>query len=199
MSHFFTADLHFGHNNVINFTNPDGSKCRDFDTIEEMEDAMVQAHNEIVKPTDKVYMLGDIAFNARGLDKVKQMNGIKILVKGNHDNLKLHKYVDVFKDIRGCHVTNGIVFTHIPIHVEQQGRFGCNEHGHLHSNRVLLDGAIDPRFLCVSVEHTDLKPIEFEDMVDRIIAQGGKLGMVSQGNGPTPKDQATQNALFNSH
>ena len=90
MSHFFTADLHFGHNNVINFTNPDGSKCRDFDTIEEMEDAMVQAHNEIVKPTDKVYMLGDIAFNARGLDKVKQMNGIKILVKGNHDNLKLH-------------------------------------------------------------------------------------------------------------
>jgi len=188
MSHFFTADLHFGHNNVINFTNPDGSKCRDFDTIEEMEDAMVQAHNEIVKPTDKVYMLGDIAFNARGLDKVKQMNGIK-----------MHKYVDVFKDIRGCHVTNGIVFTHIPIHVEQLGRFGCNVHGHLHSNRVLLDGAIDPRFLCVSVEHTDLKPIEFEDMVDRIIAQGGKLGMVSQGNGPTPKDQATQNALFNSH
>ena len=194
MSHFFTADLHFGHNNVINFTNPDGSKCRDFDTIEEMEDAMVQAHNEIVKPTDKVYMLGDIAFNARGLDRVKQMNGIKILIKGNHDNLKLHKYVDVFKDIRGCHVTNGIVFTHIPIHVEQLGRFGCNVHGHLHSNRVLLDGAIDPRFLCVSAEHTD-----FEDMVDRIIAQGGKLGMVSQGNGPTPKDQATQNALFNSH
>ena len=37
MSQFFIADLHFGHNNVINFTNPDGSKCRDFDTVEEME------------------------------------------------------------------------------------------------------------------------------------------------------------------
>ena len=199
MTDFFTADLHFGHNNVINFKNTDGTKARDFDTVEEMEDAMVQAHNEIVKPTDKVYMLGDIAFNARGLDKVKQMNGIKILVKGNHDNLKLHKYVDVFKDIRGCHVMNGLVFTHIPIHVDQLGRFGCNVHGHLHMNRVLHGDKIDPRFLCVSVEHTDLKPIEFEDMVDRIIAQGGKLGMV-QGNGPTPKnDQSTQNALFNSH
>ena len=199
MSQFFTADLHFGHNNVVNFKNTDGTKARDFDTVQDMEDAMVQMHNEIVKPTDKVYMLGDIAFNARGLDKVKQMNGIKILVKGNHDQLKLNKYVDVFKDVRGCHVMNGLVFTHIPIHVDQLGRFGCNVHGHLHMNRVMQGDKIDPRFLCVSVEHTDLKPIEFEDMVERIVAQGGKLGMV-QGNGPTPKkDQSAQNALFNSH
>ena len=199
MSQFFTADLHFGHNNVINFTYPDGTKCRPYDSVEDMEDAMVQAHNEIVKPTDKVYMLGDIAFNARGLEKVKQMNGIKILVKGNHDQLKLNKYVDVFKDVRGCHVMNGLVFTHIPIHVDQLGRFGCNVHGHLHGSKVMQGDKIDPRFLCVSVEHTDLKPLEFEDMVERIVAQGGKLGMV-QGNGPTPKkDQATQNALFNSH
>ena len=199
MSQFFTADLHFGHNNVVNFKNTDGTKARDFDTVQDMEDAMVQMHNEIVKPTDKVYMLGDIAFNARGLDKVKQMNGIKILVKGNHDQLKLNKYVDVFKDVRGCHVMNGLVFTHIPIHIDQLGRFGCNVHGHLHMNRVMQGDKIDPRFLCVSVEHTALKPIEFEDMVDRIVAQGGKLGMV-QGNGPTPKkDQSAQNALFNSH
>ena len=199
MSQFFTADLHFGHNNVVNFKNTDGTKARDFDTVQDMEDAMVQMHNEIVKPTDKVYMLGDIAFNARGLEKVKQMNGIKILVKGNHDQLKLNKYVDVFKDVRGCHVMNGLVFTHIPIHVDQLGRFGCNVHGHLHMNRVMQGDKIDPRFLCVSVEHTDLRPIEFEDMVDRIVAQGGKLGMV-QGNGPTPKkDQSAQNALFNSH
>ncbi len=199
MTDFFTADLHFGHNNVINFKNTDGTKARDFATVQDMEDAMVQMHNEIVKPTDKVYMLGDIAFNQRGLDKVKQMNGIKILVKGNHDQLKLNKYVDVFKDVRGCHVMNGLVFTHIPIHVDQLGRFGCNVHGHLHMNRVMQGDKIDPRFLCVSVEHTALKPIEFEDMVERIVAQGGKLGMV-QGNGPTPKnDQSAQNALFNSH
>ena len=203
MADFFTADLHFGHNNVINFKNTDGTKARDFATVQDMEDAMVQMHNEIVKPTDKVYMLGDIAFNQRGLDKVKQMNGIKILVKGNHDQLKLHKYVEVFNDVRGCHVTNGLVFTHIPIHVDQLCRFGCNIHGHLHMNRVMsmIDPTvIDPRFLCVSVEQTNLKPIDFEDMVDRIVAQGGKLGMVSQGNGPTPKnDQSTQNALFKSH
>ena len=196
MTDFFTADLHFGHKNVINFKNTDGTKCRPFDTDEDMEDAMVQAHNEIVKPTDKVYMLGDIAFNARGLDKVKQMNGIKILVKGNHDQLKLNKYVDVFKDVRGCHVTNGLVFTHIPIHVDQLGRFGCNVHGHLHSGRVMQGDKIDPRFLCVSVEHTNLKPIDFEDMVDRIVSQGGKMGMI---NGNRSQKQITQNASLMKH
>ena len=196
MTDFFTADLHFGHNNVINFKNTDGTKARDFDTVQDMEDAMVQMHNEIVKPTDKVYMLGDIAFNVRGLDKVKQMNGIKILVKGNHDQLKLNKYVDVFKDVRGCHVTNGLVFTHIPIHVDQLGRFGCNVHGHLHSGRVMQGDKIDPRFLCVSVEHTNLKPIDFEDMVDRIVSQGGKMGMI---NGNRSQKQITQNASLMKH
>ena len=199
MAQFFIADLHFGHNKIVNFTDAAGNKLRQYDTVEDMEDAMVQMHNELVNPTDKVYMLGDIAFNQRGLDKVKQMNGIKILIKGNHDNLKLPKYVDVFKDVRGCHVTNGLVFTHIPIHVDQLGRFGCNVHGHLHSGKVMstIDPTvIDPRFLCVSAEHTDLKPIEFEDLVDRIVAQGGKLGMI---NGNGSQDQSTQNALFNSH
>ncbi len=197
MAQFFIADLHFGHKRVVEFTDAAGKKLRQYDTVEDMEDAMVQLHNELVKPTDKVYMLGDIAFNQRGLDKVKQMNGIKILIKGNHDNLKLHKYVDVFKDVRGCHVTNGLVFTHIPIHVDQLGRFGCNVHGHLHDSVVTdAQGKIDPRFLCVSAEHTDLKPIEFEDLVDRIVAQGGKIGMV---NGNGSQKQSTQNALFNSH
>ena len=61
MSQFFIADLHFGHNNIVNFTDAAGDKLRPYDTVEDMEDAMVQMHNELVKPTDKVYMLGDIA------------------------------------------------------------------------------------------------------------------------------------------
>jgi len=184
---FFIADLHFGHNNIIKFTDHhDGTKLRPFDTLEDMEDAMVQMHNEIVSPIDKVYMLGDIALTQQGLDKVKQMNGIKILVKGNHDTLKLHKYAEVFNDIRGCHVSNGLVFTHIPIHPSQLGRFGCNVHGHLHATSVWKDGARDPGFLCVSAEQTGLRPIEFEDVVERILAQGGTIGMLD-GNGTQPK------------
>ena len=198
MAQFFIADLHFGHKRVVEFTDAAGKKLRQYDTVEDMEDAMVQLHNELVKPTDKVYMLGDIAFNQRGLDKVKQMNGIKILIKGNHDQLKLNKYVEVFNDIRGCHVMNGLVFTHIPVHPQELGRFGCNIHGHLHASKVMQYGGhqIDPRFLCVSAEHTDLKPIEFEDLVERIVEQGGKIGMIN-GNGSNKHED--KNLQFNSH
>ena len=198
MAQFFIADLHFGHTRVVEFTDAAGKKLRQYDTVEDMEDAMVQLHNELVKPTDKVYMLGDIAFNQRGLDKVKQMNGIKILIKGNHDQLKLNKYVEVFNDIRGCHVMNGLVFTHIPVHPQELGRFGCNIHGHLHASKVMQYGGhqIDPRFLCVSAEHIDLKPIEFEDLVERIVEQGGKIGMIN-GNGSNKHED--KNLQFKSH
>ena len=70
---FFIADLHFGHKNIVNFKDDVGNPLRPFDTVQDMEEAMIQYHNEIVKPTDKVYMLGDIAFNTRGLrNRVKR-------------------------------------------------------------------------------------------------------------------------------
>ena len=190
---FFVADLHFGHNNIVKFRHREtGELLRPFDTVEDMEEAMIQFHNEIVKPTDKVYMLGDIAFNTRGLMQVAKMNGIKILIKGNHDQLPLQRYIDAgFKDIRGVDVRNGLVFTHVPIHPNELGRFGCNVHGHLHAAKIMRGAEIDPRFFCMSVEHTNLRPISYEDMVERIVAQGGKLGMIN-GNGPTQNN-------FNSH
>lgn len=190
---FFTADLHFGHKNIINFKDEDGKFLRPFDTVQDMEEAMIQYHNEIVKPTDKVYMLGDVAFNTRGLMQIKRMNGVKILIKGNHDQSPLNRYIEAgFQDIRGVDVRNGLVFTHVPIHPNELGRFGCNVHGHLHANRIKdYMGQIDPRFFCVSVEHTNLRPISYDEMIERIVAQGGKIGMIN-GNGSTQK-------LFNSH
>ena len=202
---FFIADLHFGHKNIVNFKDDAGNLLRPFDTVQDMEEAMIQYHNEIVKPTDKVYMLGDIAFNTRGLMQVNRMNGIKILIKGNHDQSPLNRYIEAgFQDIRGVDVRNGLVFTHVPIHPSELGRFGCNVHGHLHAQRVrkargvdaktgtvLYSNDIDPRFLCVSAEHTNLRPISYDEMIERIVAQGGKIGMIN-GNGSTQK-------LFNSH
>ena len=190
---FFIGDLHFGHNNIVNFKDKFDNFLRPFDTVEDMEEAMIQYHNEIVKPTDKVYMLGDIAFNTRGLMQIKRMNGVKILVKGNHDTLPLVRYIEAgFKDIRGVDCRNGLVFTHIPIHPNELGRFGCNVHGHLHAGQIMYGGdEVDPRYLCVSAEHTNLRPVSYEELVERIVAQGGKIGMIN-GNGPTQNN-------FNSH
>jgi hypothetical protein len=43
---------------------------------------------------------------------------------------------------------------------------------------------IDTRYHCVCVEQTDFRPILFEDVIKRIIEEGGEVGF-KNGNGPT--------------
>jgi len=187
---FLVSDTHFGHAGVCKFLRNDGSKLRPWDDPEEMDEEMVKRWNETVRPKDKVYHLGDVVINRRALKTLGRLNGEKVLIKGNHDIFKLEDYTPYFKDIRGYHVMHGMILSHIPIHEESLARFGTNIHGHLHYNRVtMLDTylskpIIDPRYHCVCVEHTDFKPILFEDVIKKIINEGGHVGF-KNGNGPT--------------
>ena len=194
---FLVSDTHFGHNGVCHFTRNDGTKLRPWDTPDEMDEAMIKLWNERVKPTDKVYHLGDVVINRKALNILRRLNGDKVLIKGNHDIFKLSDYLAYFRDVRSYHVMNGMILSHIPLHEESLGRFGVNIHGHLHANRVmkargvdartgeiLYSDEIDPRYHCVCVEATDFAPILFEDVIKRIKAEGGTVGFKS-GNGPT--------------
>lgn len=191
---FLVSDTHFGHKGVCHFTRNDGvTKLRPWDTPEEMDEAMVKAWNERVKPTDKVYHLGDVVINRKSLATMARLNGDKVLIRGNHDIFPDDEYRKYFRELRAYHVMNGMILSHIPIHEESLGRFGVNIHGHLHANRVMKAGPasgefvnkiVDPRYHCVCVEHTDFAPILFEDVQKRITEEGGEIGF-RNGNGPT--------------
>lgn len=188
---FLVSDTHFGHAGVCRFMREDGvTKLRPWDNPAEMDEAMVKLWNETVRPNDKVYHLGDVVINRKALQIMHRLNGDKVLIKGNHDIFRLDEYTPFFRDIRGYHVLNGLILSHIPVHEESLARFGCNIHGHLHSNRVMTRGFngkpmdIDPRYFCVCVEQTDFKPIAFEEVMKRIKEQGGEVGF-KYGNGPT--------------
>ena len=183
---FLVSDTHFGHAGVCRFTRNDGvTKLRPFDTPEEMDEAMIEAWNERVRPGDRVYHLGDVVINRKALKTLDRLNGRKVLIKGNHDIFKLADYTPYFDDIRAYHVMNGLILSHIPIHESGLYRFGSNIHGHTHSNRVLLpNGDIDVRYQCVCVEQLpDFAPILFEDVLKRIADEGGVVGF-RDGNGP---------------
>ena len=190
---FFTSDTHFFHGNIIRYCN------RPFDSIDAMNEGMIQRWNNRVGPEDTVYHLGDVVINRRALKTLARLNGDKVLIKGNHDIFRLEEYTPHFRDIRGYHVMNGMILSHIPLHPESLGRFGVNIHGHLHANRVMryktikggvmpnipLELEIDVRYHCVCVEQTpDFAPILFEDVIKRIEAEGGVVGF-RNGNGPT--------------
>ena len=190
------SDTHFGHEKTCTvFKRSDGSPLRPFANAEEMDEFMIKAWNERVRPGDKVYHLGDVVINRKFLHVLGRLNGDKVLIRGNHDIFKLEDYTEYFRDVRGYHVMNGLILSHVPVHHAQLGRFGANIHGHLHANRVMLPAGIDPhtrdvlygpdvdqRYYNVSVEQTDFAPVLFENVLKRIVEQGGTIGF-RNGNG----------------
>lgn len=193
---FLCSDHHFGHEKTCTvFKKADGSPLRPFANAEEMDEEMVKRHNERVRPNDKCYFLGDVVISRKNLSILSRLNGDKVLIRGNHDIFKLEDYTEYFRDIRGYHVMNGLILSHVPIHADSLARFGANIHGHLHANRVkkargvdartgdiLYSDEIDTRYHCVCVEQTDFAPILFEDVLKRITAEGGTVGF-RNGNG----------------
>jgi calcineurin-like phosphoesterase family protein len=200
-ANFLVSDTHFGHAGVCRFLRNDGTKLRPWDDPAEMDEEMVRRWNETVRPNDKVYHLGDVVINRKALVTLGRLNGDKVLIKGNHDIFKLEDYTKYFRDVRGYHVMNGMILSHIPVHESNLYRFGTNIHGHTHSNRVMKTisvsetspydprpytvqkEVIDARYHCVCVEQTDFRPVLFEDVIKRIKEEGGTVGF-KNGNGP---------------
>lgn len=79
MTIYITADTHFGHANMI----PYCGRPKDFDNL------LIENWNKTVKPEDMVIHLGDVIMGQdsanRLLPIMSQLNGKKILCRGNHD------------------------------------------------------------------------------------------------------------------
>lgn len=184
---FVISDTHFGHTNSWEkFKLADGvTPLRPFTSTEEMDEAMIERWNAKVGPNDVVYHLGDVVINRKYLHLVKRLNGKKRLVRGNHDIFKDVDYTNVgFEALYGTRVfTDKFIMSHIPLHPDcVTTRFRVNVHGHLHANEVMqmydtgeyhggypvLERRPDPRYMCVSVEHTNFEPLSFEEVEERI-------------------------------
>lgn len=165
---FFASDHHFNHANILTFKRQDDTPLREFRDVSHMNEHLINCHNSVVRPGDKVYFLGDVCMtrNASGLEILARLNGEKILIKGNHDLCKPEQYLNYFKDIRGSHQFDGMILTHIPIHSESLARWGTNVHGHLHHNvvRMPLSQIPDRRYFNVSVERINYTPISLEEV-----------------------------------
>jgi calcineurin-like phosphoesterase family protein len=84
-NYFFTSDTEFNHKNIIKYCN------RPFDNVEEMNHAIINNWNSVVKKKDIVFHLGDIGRDCETL--VAQLNGTIYYVKGNHDHDSKAPYI----------------------------------------------------------------------------------------------------------
>ena len=170
------SDTHFSHGNICKFTNYDGTPLRPWDNVEDMNEAMIEGWNSVVKDGDKVYHLGDFSMGFKELPQhvVWRLKGQKRLVRGNHDMCPTAEYLKHFEDIYGVRVFHSekLIFSHIPLHAESIKPGWLNVHGHLHNNIVRLPNkSPDTRYFNVSVERINYTPIH----IDELVAMAAKL------------------------
>ena len=81
MNYWFTADLHLGHKNILVYTG------RPFTSVEEMDSALIDKWNEVVKWNDTIYCLGDFSLSnkEKTMNYFSQLNGKIQFIEGNHD------------------------------------------------------------------------------------------------------------------
>lgn len=161
------SDLHLGHKGILTFDHPDGGKLRDFDSLDQMEEYIFDIWQDTVGAGDKVYVLGDVAFNRQALLRMKDLKGSKRLIRGNHDLFKQKDYNEVFTQTYGVRQINRVWLTHVPMHPHSMDRAIVNVHGHLHSG--LVD---DPRYINVSVEQINYKPISMDTVMATAKSRG---------------------------
>lgn len=173
---FFVSDHHFSHANFLNFKKPDGHPCRPFNNVHEMDETMIQNHNSVVKPSSKVYFLGDVCFKSwQRMDEIlPRMNGKKRLILGNHDHFPIEHYARHFQKIMSWRqfkqFKKPFICCHYPLHKANLTRGKTSGvhcvHGHVHQHDVKIPGTQvpDPQYVNVCVEKINYTPVELEEL-----------------------------------
>ena len=173
---FFTADLHFGHKNILTLAN------RRFNSIEEHDNYVINCINETVGIGDSLYILGDLGFHKDFmglLEKLSQINCRNIhIIKGNHDNLanlvrlKRDGVIADVKDMKAVQKGRNTVFCcHYPLR-EWPGFYRGHYHayGHVHNTLPLFEKSMD-----VGIDSIGFNPIEFDDLLNKIDSEYEKI------------------------
>lgn len=151
---YVTSDWHLGHEAVLRFRPR-------FKSVQEHDDHIITNMQKVIRPGDKLYILGDIAFTREAFQRVKQIYCNKVLILGNHDTevLDILDMIRPFQEIHSYVRYKRAELTHIPIHPSEL-RHDLNIHGHIH-NKVIDD----PRYYNVCVEQTDYLPVPIKEIL----------------------------------
>lgn len=151
MNTFVIADPHFDHANIIKYCN------RPYADVAEMNKDLIKRWNAVVRKEDKVYILGDFSLGREAVEKITpKLNGIKYLIKGNHDTRPNQFYRDCgFKEVYDHPIiVDFYILSHEPMQLSETTPY-FNYYGHVHNDEKYRDTATSK---CVSVERIGYMP-----------------------------------------
>jgi calcineurin-like phosphoesterase family protein len=177
---WFTSDTHFGHERIIELCN------RPFESVEHMNESIIENHNALVKPGDKVFHLGDLAMGkiAETLPLAARLNGDKALIPGNHDRVfsqNKQKMLDRFMPLYSEIFTvmpeqtkvpkHNLKMCHFPYYGDshEEDRYSGMRpadngdwliHGHVHDS-----WKVNGRQINVGVDVWDFRPVHLDEIL----------------------------------
>lgn len=163
---FVTSDIHFSHEAILKFEN------RPFNNVEEMNEKIVENWNATVGENDLVYILGDISMGSikETMALLKRLNGDKILVKGNHDEMVDNRKFDrtIFKEISNCiDITiygQKFLMCHYPFASNDNHKIQL--YGHIHTNNGLhVAHDLPENSFNVCMDANNLTPVNIKDIL----------------------------------
>jgi calcineurin-like phosphoesterase family protein len=183
---FFTSDTHYSHSNICSATtnwSVNDGYARKFDSLEDMNQRLVDNINFLVQEDDILIHLGDWSFG--GFDKIEEFRS-KIncknihLVLGNHDHhiernkenvqklfssVQNYLRLEVQRPINKA-TTEKFIFVcmHYPIaswHDMNQGVIHLHGHVHLPSHLRIAEG----KAMDVGVDGNDLEPLWLDEIL----------------------------------
>lgn len=164
---FFTADHHFGHENIIRFCN------RPFRSTNEMDETMIAAWNEEVGVDDVVYYVGDFAYGAhpqRVKSIFERLHGEKHLIFGSHDNnpIVTLPWANPPQMMRIVHIEKQmVVLCHYAMRTWPGVRRGAiHLYGHSHGRLPGIGNSTD-----VGVDCWDFRPVDLVTIKARLETQ----------------------------
>lgn len=170
---YFTSDTHFGHLNIMKYSN------RPFSSIEEHDKTLIENWNNKVPKNGIVYHLGDVGFaSSEYLNNIlSQLHGKIHLIVGNHDHKQILKQQAQFFETIETQFTiqigeQQILLNHCPLLCYPGAYRGWWQlFGHVHSGPRVSDGLDLPRLSMlfptqydVGVDNNNFTPVSYTEL-----------------------------------
>ena len=180
---FFTSDTHFGHGKSFLF------EPRGFSSVEEMNEAIIENWNKVVKPNDMVIHLGDtmLTDNEKGIEYFKRLNGQISLVWGNHDSDTRKKLLSALPNVIILGYAHQLKYGKLSIYMSHYPTLTSNYdqkhfsqhvlslHGHTHQKTNWLDPK-NPFLYHVGLDSHNNTPVHIDEVITDIRQRWEEIG-----------------------
>lgn len=166
---WFTADHHFGHLNILKYSN------RSFESVQAHDEFLIEAWNSKVGEKDTVYYLGDLTLRTHPIEAIrimKRLNGRIAFIPGNHDAWMKGFIFSPHYDLLGPlakikYQGTLIVMCHYAMRTwEKRERGAIHLYGHSHGNLPYSSASMD-----VGVDTNNYAPYSVDTILEILLPQ----------------------------